>query len=191
MASFILSSDTLPGFGLDLIFDTAKSAGFDGIDLALWKNFDARNVDYVKKLSTNHNLPINVVQTSASLSVKELNQALDICYACGATTIAINAPTFFDFKAYNYITESLAILKKDHPTINFSIINPPTSSYMMLPIPQYRFTNPIETIKQYGCKLALDISNLSDELLETEFLRKTATFVPHLSVIYLSDRNKQ
>ena len=48
--SFLLSSDTLTGYGLDLIFDVAKQNGFDGIDLAIWKNFDSWNIEYVKKL---------------------------------------------------------------------------------------------------------------------------------------------
>ena len=45
---FLMSSDTFSNCGLDLIFELTKEAGFDGIDLAIWKNFDARNVDYVK-----------------------------------------------------------------------------------------------------------------------------------------------
>ncbi len=190
-ANYLLSTDSLSGFWLDLIFDVAKSAGFDGIDLALWKIFDARNVDYVKKLSANHNLPVRVIQTSASLNAKEMNQALDLCVATGADTIAINAPSFFDFKAYNYISEVIKTLIKENPTIKFSIINPPNSSFMMLPIPQYRYTNPVEIIKQEGAYLALDIVNISEESLEGEFLRKINNFIPHLSTIYLSDKNKQ
>jgi hypothetical protein len=174
-----------------LIFDVAKTAGFDGIDLALWKIFDAWNVDYVKKLATNHNLPVRVIQTSSSLNAKEMNQALDLCAATGADTIAINAPTFFDFKAYNYITDAIKTLIKENPSIKFSIINPPNSSFMMLPIPQYRFTNPVEIIKQDGAYLGLDIVNISEEALETEFLRKINNFIPHLSVVYFSDKNKQ
>lgn len=64
-----------------MIFEVAKQAGFDGIDLALWKNFDARNCDYVKKLSTKHAMPVHVIQTSASTNAKEMNQALDLCAA--------------------------------------------------------------------------------------------------------------
>lgn len=33
----LLSTDTMGNYGLDVIFDTAKKAGFDGIDLAIWK----------------------------------------------------------------------------------------------------------------------------------------------------------
>jgi hypothetical protein len=35
--ALLLSTDTLPNYGLDLVFSIAKSTGFDGIDLAMWK----------------------------------------------------------------------------------------------------------------------------------------------------------
>ena len=50
-SKLLLSSDTLWWYGLDLIFETAKTAKYDGIDLAIWKNFDSWNTEYVKKLS--------------------------------------------------------------------------------------------------------------------------------------------
>jgi hypothetical protein len=35
--ALLLSTDTLPNYGLDLIFSIAKANGFDGIDLAMRK----------------------------------------------------------------------------------------------------------------------------------------------------------
>ena len=45
---FLISTDSFSSCGLDLVFELSKEAGFDGIDLAIRKNYDARNVDYVK-----------------------------------------------------------------------------------------------------------------------------------------------
>jgi hypothetical protein len=115
----------------------------------LRKNFDSRNVDYVKKLSTNYNLPVRVIQTSQSVNAKEMNQALDLCYALGTKVIAINAPTFFDFSSYNFIVENLSSLRKNNPEIKFSIINPIQSTIFALPVPKFRFTNVVEIIKTY------------------------------------------
>jgi len=77
----LLSSDTLTGFGLDRVFETAKEIGFGGIDIAIRKNFDAWDPDYVKKLSDKHNLPVKIIQTSSNLNAKEFNLALDLCEA--------------------------------------------------------------------------------------------------------------
>jgi len=187
---FLLSTDTLSWYWLDLIFETAKDIGFDGLDLAIWKNFDAWNVDYVKKLSKKHSLPINVIQTSAVINAKELNLALDLCEVTGADTITINAPKVLEFKAYSFIKDNIDEYKKQNPDINFSIINPADSNFFALPIPQYRFGNIVEIIKKYGCYLWLDISNFDEETLENELLRKVDQFVPYISVVYFSDKTK-
>jgi hypothetical protein len=106
-------------------------------------------VDYVKKLSKTHDLPIKVVQVSDNVNQKELNKALDICEATGADTIAINAPTFFNLKAFNFLVDNLDAYKKENEHIHFSIINPEDSSVFALPIPKYRFSNLVEIIKKY------------------------------------------
>ncbi|NOZ45096.1 MAG: hypothetical protein GXP45_08405 [bacterium] len=189
-AEFLLSTDTLAGYGLDLIFETAEDAGFDGIDLAIWKNFDAWKVDYVQKLSEKHNLPVRVIQTSDALNIKEMNLALDLCEATGADTITINAPKVLDFKTFSFIKDNLQSYMDKNPNINFSIINPKDSNIFALPIPKYRFANIVEIIKKYSAYLGLDIANMDEESLETDFIRKLDQFVPYISVLYFSDKTK-
>lgn len=139
--TILLSTDTLPGFGLDLIFSTAKEAGCDGIDLALWKNFDAWHESYVAKLSKNYDLPVYTIQTSPKVNAKELNQAIKICEKTGAKNILINAPKYFDVKTYAFLTSNLSTYQKQYPDLTFSIINPDTASMVLLPLPKYRFNN--------------------------------------------------
>ena len=189
-SEIILSTDTLAGYGLDLIFETAKEAKYDGIDLAIWKNFDAWKVDYVKKLSKTHNLPVRVVQTSANINAKELNLALDLCEATGADTITINAPQILDFKPYGFIKDNIKNYIDQNPEIHFSIINPKDSNVFALPIPKYRFANIVEIIKKHSCYLGLDVSHMDEESLENELLRKLDQFVPYISVLYFSDKTK-
>lgn len=187
---FLLSSDSLSWFWLDLIFELTKKAWFDGLDLAIWKNFDARNVEYVKKLSLKHDLPIRVIQTSADLNKKEIEKALDLCEATWADTIAINAPKYFNYKAYNFIKDNLPLYIKDNEHIHFTLINPENSSFFALPIPKYRFSNIVEIIKKFSCYLWLDVVNIDEDALESDFMRKIADFVPYISVLYFSDKTK-
>lgn len=189
--SFLLSTDSLWWCGLDLIFDTAKKAGFDGIDLALWKNFDAWNVSYVKKLSDKHELPIKVIQTSASLNKKEMEKALDLCEALNIDTININAPKFFDYRAFSFIKDNIESYKKANKDITFSIINPIDASFFAVPIPKYRFNNLVEIIKKYWCNLGLDIAWLDENSFEDDFMRRLDDFIPYISTIYLSDKTKE
>lgn len=188
--NLLLSTDTLWGCGLDLIFDAAVEAWFDGIDLAIWKNFDAWNVSYVKKLVRKHDMPVKVIQTSPNLNKKEIDKALDLCEALNIDTININAPKFFDYKAYSFIKDNLDSYKKANPDITFSIINPKDSRFFAMPIPKYRFSNIVEIIKKYGCNLWLEVSNIDEDVFEDELLRKISSFAPYISTIYLSDKNK-
>ncbi len=185
---FLLSTDSLAWCGLDLIFETAKNAWFDGIDLALWKNFDVWNVRYVKKLSSKYDLPIKVIQTSAKLNKKEMDKALDLCEALNVDTICINAPKFFDYKTFNFIKDNIEQYKSNNKDVRFSIINPADSYYPPFSIvPKYRFNNIVEIIKKYGCNLWLDISWMDLDLFESDFLRRVDRFVPYVSTLYLSD----
>lgn len=149
----VLSTDSFPGFGLDLIFSVAKDSGCNGIDLALWKNYDARHEDYVLKLSKTHALPVYSVQTSNKINAKELNKAVEICQSTGAQHILINAPKYFDIKPYAFLTTHLQTYQTQYPDITFSIINPDTASMAFLPFPKYRFNNIGEIIKKHHCKL--------------------------------------
>lgn len=188
--ALLLSTDTLPNYWLDLIFSIAKNSWFDGIDLAMRKWFDARDEEYVQKLSLDHDLPVYIVQTSTKLNQKELDKALDLCQATNCDTICINAPKITDFKAYNFITDNLKSYKQNNPDIHFTIRNPKDSKLFALPIPEYRFSNIIDIVKNYDCYIWLDISNIDVDLFENEFTRKIDDYAPYISVIYLSDKNK-
>ena len=188
--ALLLSTDSLPNYWLDLIFSIAKSAWFDGIDLAMRKGFDAWDEEYVQKLSLEHEMPVYIIQTSSKLNQKELDKALDICQATNADTICINAPKITDFKAYDFISENLKNYKENNPDIHFTIINPKDSKLFALPIPEYRFNNIIDIVKKYDVYIGLDISNIDNDSFESEFTRKIDDYAPYVSVIYFSDKTK-
>lgn len=185
---FLLSTDTLSWFWLDLIFEMAKNAWFDGIDLAIWKNFDAWNVRYVKKLVAMYDLPVRVVQTSPKLNKKEIDKALDLCEALNVDTLCINAPKFFDYKSYNFIIDNLEQYKSKNKDIKFSMINASVSNYPpFYLIPKYRFNNVVDIIQKYWCNLWLDVSNMDLDSFESDFLKEVDRFVPYVSCLYISD----
>lgn len=189
-AKILLSTDTLSGYGLDLIFQIAKDTGYDGIDLALWKNFDSWNVDYVYKLQVNYNLPIKCIQLSDRTNPREMNIALEMARKCECNIITINSPSIFNIKSYSFLSNNLAGYRSQNNKIKFSIINPPKENLFILPISKYRFSNIVDIIKKYHCYLWFDLVNIDDLTLETEFLRKVPNFIPYLSVVYVSDKNK-
>lgn len=189
-AKVVLSTDTLSGYGLDLIFQIAKDTGYDGIDLALWKSFDSRNVDYVYKLQTKYDMPVMCIQLSDKTNPREMNIALDMARKLGCDVISINSPSIFNFKSFSFLSNNLPWYRSQNSKIKFSIINPSKQNLFILPIPKFRFSNIVDIIKKYHCYLAFDLSNVEDVVLETEFMRKIPNFIPYLSIIYLSDKTK-
>lgn len=146
----VLSTDTLPGYGLDHIFDIAKTLGFDGIDLAMWKNFDAWNTKYVKKLIDQYDLPVYVVQTSPDVTAKELQQAMMLAQDVGAKVISCNAPGYFNIKSFKLLSDGIPERKKQFPQFQFALITPDAASMTLLPVlPKYRFASVVEIIKKY------------------------------------------
>lgn len=186
---FLLSTDTLSGYGLDLIFQTAKEQWYHGIDLAMWKNFDAWSIDYVTELTKKYELPVKIVQISSQSNIKEMNQAVDLAKALEAEVITINAPEILNITTYRFLTTHLPAYKHHNKWIKFSIINPKNSSYLWI-IPRYYFKNMVQIIKKYSMYLGLDIAHVEEEVLENQFMRKMANFIPYLSVVYLSDVDK-
>ena len=187
-AYLLLSTDTLSWYGLDLIFDIAKTINFDGIDLALWKSFDTYNINYIKKLITKYNMPVHVIQTSSEVNLVELNHAIELAREIWAKVIAINAPTFFNFRSFRFLNANLIQYMKQNPQLTFSIINPSKASLFYLPIPKFRFSNIVEIIKKYKSHLALDLVHLDKESFENNLMRKLSNFIPYLSVVYLADK---
>lgn len=186
----LLSTDTMSSYGLDMIFEMAKKCWFDGIDLAVWKWFDAWNEGYVRSLVKKHELPVYSIQTSSSLNSKELNKVLDICMATDCDLITINAPKYFDFKSYSFIKYNIWEYQAQNPALNFAIINPEDNNIFALPIPAYRFSNIVDIVKKYNCALALDVANMDTEDLEGNFTNKLDDFSAYFALVYISDKSK-
>ncbi len=186
----LLSTDTLPGYGLDHIFDVAKSQGFAGIDLAMWKNFDARNIKYVKKLIAQYQLPVEIIQTSQDITPKELQQAIMLAQEVWAKVVALNAPGYFNIKSYKLISDGLKDWKEQFPNIKFAIITPDSSSMTLLPVfPKHRFSSVVEIIKKYEALVGLDTAHISEEARDTIMMRKLENMLPYIPVVYTSDKN--
>ncbi len=186
----ILSTDTLSGYWLDHIFEIAKKVWFDWIDLATWKNFDARNASYVLKLANTHKLPVVSVQVSNQVNKREMEQAFQLCEQLGVDRITVNAPRTFDFKTYNFITNSLRDFHRQKTNISFSLINPDESHILWI-IPKFRFRNIADSIKNHKTHIALDVANMEEETFERYFIKRFKSFKPYIDIIYLSDKDKQ
>jgi sugar phosphate isomerase/epimerase len=187
----LLSTDTLSGYGLDHIFEVAESAGFGGIDLAMWKNFDTWNSGYVKKLKAKHNISVPIIQVSSDINSKEMTQALELAAILETKTIVINPPSTFNISSYHFITSKLPQIQADNPTIQFAIINPPEDMVFILPIPKFKFSNIEQITSKYNCKIWLDITHVDGDFVDSELMKKLPIHLKNTSTIYISDKTKK
>jgi len=185
----LLSTDTLWGYGLDMIFKVAKEVGFDWIDLAVWKVFDSWNIDYVKTLSKEYDFPVESIQVSSNINRKEVNHAVEIARELEAKTIVFNAPVFYNFRAFKFVKDNIAYYKKSYRNIEFCMLNPPKSNLLAV-FPTHHFSNIGEIIKKYKFFLWLDVSNVNEDSMELDLIRKLPNIVPYIGQIYLSDKSK-
>lgn len=189
-AKLILSTDTLSGYGLDLVFQIAKKVWYDGIDLALWKNFDSWNIDYVKQLQDKYELPVCSIQVSSNPNPKEMNTAIELSRKLSCDIISINSPNVFNVKSYHFLSNNLPSYRTQNKNIKFTIINPPKENLFLLPISKYRFANIVDIIKVHHCYLWLDVSNIDESTIDNDLIRKLPTLTPYMSMMYLSDKSK-
>ena len=61
----LFHTDNLPHYGLERIFEFAKAAGYDGLEIGVGPNFDTQNPAYIKKLSERYDLPVKAFSIKA------------------------------------------------------------------------------------------------------------------------------
>lgn len=62
----LFHSTSLAHYGLERVFEFAKEAGYDGIEVEVGVSFDTQNVRYLKKLSKRYELPIKAFSLAAA-----------------------------------------------------------------------------------------------------------------------------
>lgn len=186
----LLSSAVFISYGLDMVFMIAKDLNYDGIDLALFNNFDAWNIDYVKRLVDMYSIPVKSIQTSNKLNKKEIVYAVELANELKVHNININAPKYYSRKSTKFIEDNLPLYQKAHSSIKFSIINPP-KNYILNFLPEYSFNNIAEILKTYKLNLSLDTSNIQEDKFDLNLIKKLPSFLSYMQTIYLSDKDRK
>ena len=96
-----LSTGSLYNYGLDRVFDLAKEAGFDGIEVLVDGRWDTRQADYLKHLMDRHGLPIVSLHSPFDLirvpgweqdPIWRLKRTVELAEALGAQVVVAHPP---------------------------------------------------------------------------------------------------
>lgn len=176
----VLSTDSIKGYGLNRVFEFAKDAGFDGIDLQIdKKNFDTQDPDYLQELEKEFGIEIVSVQAPAKSSKKKILEYIELTKAIGAKILILQAPKVYDVKMATWLkTEVPKIRKKEN--ISIALENAPATTILGF-IPEHAMNNLSELKKfKHAC---LDTSRTVDrkeDLIVT--LKKLMKYLVHVHV---------
>lgn len=181
MSLLTLSSDSLQGYGLNRIFAFIKEAGYDGIDLVVDpKNFDTQNVEYLKELVAQNQLPIVSLQTPMNSNPKTVLRMVEIAKALGTKIIVVQPPRLFNLTYIRWLTNEVPKIRQ-REDLSIALENAPSDTFLGI-IPEHAMQS-LADLKKFK-HAALDTSRVAfkkDDLIRVyNVLRKFLVHV-HLS----------
>lgn len=179
-----LHTSSLHKYGLNRIFEFAKKAGYDGIEIDVDKNnYDTQNAEYIKNLSKEHGLPVIALHVPTNGTEKSVEHVINMAVYLKCKIVVITPPKITDFKFTRWLKKEVPALRKKK-SIQIALNN--TSGKTFLGFLPERALNNITDLKKFGM-VALDCSALvskkQDLIRFYEHMKKIIIHV-HLSNVH-------
>ena len=176
-----LHTSSLSKYGLNRIFEFAKKAGYDGVEVYVDKNnYDTQNAEYIKKLSQETGLPIAALHVPINGTEKSVEHVVDMAIYLNCPVVVIIPPKLLDFKLANWLRKQIPELRK-RKKVQIALVNAPGETFLgFLPA---RAMNNLTDLKKFGM-VVLDTSSTASKKWDLiriyEHLKKLVVHV-HLS----------
>ncbi|MFC1647799.1 sugar phosphate isomerase/epimerase family protein [Patescibacteria group bacterium] len=176
-----LSTDSLKGYGMNRIFQFAKEAGYDGVDIKISENnYDSQNGEYIKKLSSKHKLPVLAIQLNDP-TPKSLKKAIDIAKTVGSKVIIVQPPKIFSFRQQSWLKGEVPKLRAKEG-ISIALENAPADMLLGF-IPKHAMNNIVEMKKfKHAC---IDTTRIATK--RQDLMRAYKSLEKYLVHIHLSN----
>lgn len=176
-----LSSDSLGGYGLNRIFQFAKEAGYDGLDLVVdKKNYDSQNAEYIKSIIKETGLPVLSMQLPDP-SPKDLKKAIDIAKEIECKVIIVQPPTIFSLKKISWLKREVPKIRAKEG-ISIALENAPAEMILGF-IPKHAMNNIVDMKKfKHAC---IDTTRIA--LKRQDLIRYYKSLRKYLVHIHLSN----
>ena len=177
----VLHTSSLHKYGLNRIFEFAKKAGYDGIEIEVSKNdFDTQNAEYIKKLSGEFGIPVVALHAPVNGSGKGVEHVIGMAIYLKCQLVVITPPKLTDFKFTRWLKKEVPVLRKKK-NIQIALSNSGGKTFLGF-LPE-RALNNIDDLKKFGM-VAIDCSMIASKKTDLirfyEFLKKLVVHV-HLS----------
>ena len=155
-----LHTNSLHKYGLNRIFEFAKAAGYDGIEIGVDKNdYDTQNAEYIKKLSDEYKLPILALHSPVNGTAKSVEHVVEMAVYLKCPVVVITPPKLLDFKFTNWLKKKTPILRKKK-NVHIALLNAPGKTVLGF-LPD-RAMNSLSDMKKFGMA-ALDTSSAASK----------------------------
>lgn len=177
-----LHTASLSKYGLNRVFELAKEAGYDGVEVGVTKNnFDTQNAQYLKELSEEQKLPILALHAPKNGGIKSVQHVLRMAEYLNCATVIITPPKLFDFRFTHWLKNEIPKLKKKKSNFQIALANAPGKTILGF-LPRHALNN-VNDLKKFGM-MCLDtsamVSKKWDLIRMYEYLKKLIVHV-HLS----------
>lgn len=160
---FILHTASLNKYGLNRIFEFAKEANYDGIEIGVDKNnFDTQNAEYIKKLCEAYQLPVVALETPFNGTPKIVEHVVSMANYLNCSTVVVNPPKLLDFQFSNWLKKTAPLLRKQKK-VDIALLNAPTKTWLGI-LPANAMNN-LSDLKEFKM-VALDTSSTVSKKIE-------------------------
>ena len=178
----ILSSGSLPHYGLERVFDFAKKAKYDGIEIAITpENFDTQNPAYLKKLEKRSGVPIKAfaLESKGEESILEPFQHTVREFPGATLNLAPAKVLSFAYKAW--MSDLIPRLARKY---DLRVCRRNVSNKVMFGFIPERTASSLVDVKEAG-NVCLDLTVVG--LANEEIIRLIPFLGEKLKVVYLSN----
>lgn len=177
-----LSTDSLRGYGLNRIFELAKKAGYDGLDLAVdFGQFDTYNGEYIKTLIKEYDLPVHAVSIPKQASAKRIEEIIEMAKQVGAKVVILQPPKIHELKLSSWLRKEIPKLREKN-FISIAMENAPAGTYLGF-IPEYGMSNTAD-LKSFK-HISLDTARIGEK--RKDLMRAYSAFKKYLVHVHLSN----
>lgn len=178
----ILSTDSLRGYGLNRIFELAKQAAYEGLDLAVdFSQYDTCNTEYLKRLISETGLPVQAVSAPDHCSANRIKELAIMTKEIGAKILILQPPKFHEFKVASWFKQEIPKFREKYG-ISIALENAPAGTFLGF-IPDHAMSN-TEDLKKFK-HVSLDTARIGEK--RQDLIRIYAALRKYLVHIHLSN----
>lgn len=99
----LLSTASVPHYGLERAMQLAKEAGCDGVEVAITELLDSQDADYLKHLIKRTGMPVLALRLSLDTTVPNITMSLALAKAVGAEVLVLRPPQLLNIAASQWL----------------------------------------------------------------------------------------